>query len=113
MRADKDERVLTAHPDLALLENEARRDIFCLVVEGAQAEKMQALAGLGAFCAYRQGTAAALLFDRESGVQAEALEEALRGMGLQRAGQEPRDNGRDAQFAEDSEGDLFPFRIDA
>lgn len=78
-----EQRVLTMHPDLALLEQEERRDIRCLLVRDAQEAQVDALTKRGAFCAYRQGNLTTLLYDKEGCEETGALEKTLQSLGLQ------------------------------
>lgn len=71
------------HPDLALLAYNDRRDILCLALEEAEDAQLDALAGLGAFCGYRYGKTAALLFQQDSFAGLDALRRTLELHGLQ------------------------------
>lgn len=72
------------HPDLVLLENAQRREIVCLALPKASAAQLQALSKLGAFCGYRYGQAAALLYSQDSGFAGfDALRDRLEAFKLQ------------------------------
>ena len=72
------------HPDLALLKSGERRGICCLVVQGADERQIEALLLPGAFCVYRQGSGAALLYAQDAGFPGAArLEAALCALSLQ------------------------------
>ena len=71
------------HPDLVLLQHEARRGICCLVVRGADDAQLRELAA-GAFYICRQGECGAVLFSQDCGFEGAArLEEQLERMNLQ------------------------------
>ena len=76
-------RVLAMHPDLALLENENRREIRCLLIRDVPDAQVDALAGYGAFCVYRQGNLAALLYDKDGCKDEQALRDAVLASGIQ------------------------------
>ena len=81
---EETQRCWDEHPDLVLARQEERRGICCLALCGAAQEQLCALAELGAFCVYREGENAALLYAQDEGTWSpEGLANALREMDLQ------------------------------
>ena len=81
---EETQRCWDEHPDLVLARQEERRGICCLALCGAAQEQLCALAELGAFCVYREGENAALLYAQDEGTWSpEGLAAALREMDLQ------------------------------
>ena len=72
------------HPDLALARQDGLRGICCIALRGAPDAQLDALARMGAFCTYREGEDAALLYAQDEGVWSiEKLTNALKSLGLQ------------------------------
>ena len=80
---DRPQRCWDEHPDLALARQDGRRGICCLALRGAADAQLDALADMGAFCTYREGVNAALLYAQDEGTWSIAgLTRALADMGL-------------------------------